>query len=146
MDVILVLRHAEKPEGIDLGVDETGAMDPESLVVRGWQRAGALVGLFGPSAPLPAPDRIYASAPVKLTTPDGRIGSRSKRPTETVSVLAAKVGQKIDGRFTKGQEEALADHVAKLTGITLVCWQHEGIPTIASTIAGSTAVVPASWP
>src|SRR5258707_8686182 len=37
---ILIIRHAEKPEaGGDSGVDSTGAPDPRSLTVRGWQRA-----------------------------------------------------------------------------------------------------------
>ncbi|MBL6617311.1 MAG: hypothetical protein ISP45_25085, partial [Reyranella sp.] len=71
MSVILVIRHAEKPDGVALGVDENGVIDEQSLIVRGWQRAGALVGLFGKGAPLPAPDRIYASATIKLKTPDG---------------------------------------------------------------------------
>ena len=35
---ILIIRHAEKPEpGGDSGVDPTGAPDPRSLTVRGWQ-------------------------------------------------------------------------------------------------------------
>lgn len=107
MTVILLMRHAEKPDGVALGVDEMGAADEQSLIVRGWQRAGALPGLFGKEAPLPAPDRIYATATLKLKTPDGKIGSRSKRPTETVSVLAARLGLKTNGTFTKGQEAAL---------------------------------------
>ena len=49
-------------EGPDLGIDETGGQDPESLTPRGWQRAGALAVFFGSKAGLPAPDRIYAAA------------------------------------------------------------------------------------
>src|SRR5262249_5826382 len=46
MPTILVIRHAEKPEGDDLGVDQKGNPTPESLIVRGWQRAGALAVFF----------------------------------------------------------------------------------------------------
>lgn len=146
MNVILVMRHAEKPDGVALGVDEMGAADEQSLTVRGWQRAGALVGLFGKDAPLPAPDRIYASATIKLKTPDGKIGSKSKRPAETVSVLAARLGLKTNGTFTRGQEAALVAAIATLAGTTLVCWQHETIPTIAANIMGNAVGLPAAWP
>jgi len=47
---IMIIRHAEKPEHHGpRGVDENGNEDKESLTVRGWQRAGALVQFFGPS-------------------------------------------------------------------------------------------------
>lgn len=146
MTAILLIRHAEKPDGTNLGIDETGATDEESLIVRGWQRAGALPGLFGKAAILPPPDRIYASASVKLKTADGRIGSRSKRPTQTVSVLSAKLGLKTNGTFTRGQEAALVSQIVPLDGVTLVCWQHEMIPAIAAGIMGSAVGLPTAWP
>ena len=40
---ILLIRHAEKPDGQDGGVNVDGACDEKSLTVRGWQRAGALI-------------------------------------------------------------------------------------------------------
>jgi hypothetical protein len=146
MTVIMVMRHAEKPDGVNLGVDETGVSDDESLIVRGWQRAGALPTLFGKGAVLPPPDRVYASASVKLKTADGKIGSRSKRPTQTVSVLSAKLGLKTKGTFTRGQEASLVAEIALLDGITLVCWQHEMIPTIAANVMGNAVGLPAVWP
>lgn len=146
MSVILVIRHAEKPDGIALGIDEKGAVDDQSLIVRGWQRAGALVGLFGKSATLAPPDRIYASATIKLKTPDGKIGSRSKRPAQTVSVLSARLGLKTNGAFTRGQESELVAEIALLQGTTLVCWQHEMIPIIAANIMGNGAGLPTDWP
>jgi hypothetical protein len=146
MNVIMLIRHAEKPDSVDLGVDETGLADDQSLIVRGWQRAGALPGLFGKDRPLPVPDRIYASPSVKLKTPDGKLGSWSKRPTQTVSVLAAKLGLKINGAFAKGQEMTLASQIAPLDGTTLVSWQHEMIPTIAAAIMGNRVGLPAAWP
>jgi hypothetical protein len=146
MNVIMVIRHAEKPDGVNLGVDETGVSDEQSLIVRGWQRAGALPSLFAKGAVLPSPDRIYASAAVKLKTVDGKIGSKSKRPTETVSVLAAKLGLKTKGAFTRGQEASLVAEIALLDGTTLVCWQHEMIPTIAANIMGNAVGLPPVWP
>jgi len=146
MSIILVMRHAEKPDGAALGVDETGAVDDQSLIVRGWQRAGALPGLFGTDRALPSPDRIFASAALKVRTADGKIGSRSKRPTQTVSVLAAALKMKINGTFTKGQEAALVSQIATVDGTILVSWQHEMIPVIAAALMGNGVGLPAAWP
>ena len=146
MSIILVIRHAEKPDGTNAGIDMKGGPDKESLIVRGWQRAGALPGLCGPSAKLPHPVRIYASAAGKHMTADGKIGSKSKRPMETVSVVAAKLQMPIDDTFTKGQETALVGKITTLDGVTLVCWQHEAIPAIATAILGSSDGVPDPWP
>jgi hypothetical protein len=42
-DRIVFIRHVEKP-GVDaaIGLEADGTANPESLTVRGWQRAGAL--------------------------------------------------------------------------------------------------------
>jgi len=42
---IMIIRHAEKPseDGLTNGVNMSGTKDPEDLIVRGWQRAGALL-------------------------------------------------------------------------------------------------------
>jgi hypothetical protein len=47
---IAFVRHAEKQpgDGPPHGVLVDGTPDPDSLIPRGWQRAGALVGLFVP--------------------------------------------------------------------------------------------------
>jgi hypothetical protein len=47
---IMVIRHAEKPDeaGTTFGVSVEGNQDPEALIVRGWQRAGALTTFFAP--------------------------------------------------------------------------------------------------
>jgi len=147
-DAVYIIRHAEKPEGAVQGVDLSGGADAESLTVRGWQRAGALASFFGSPAGLPAPNRIYASGPAKVHTAQGKVGSKSLRPYCTVSVLAAKLNPSLAPieKFTKGQESALAAEVAKLTGITLICWQHEDIPTIAQALSGRRTGLPATWP
>jgi hypothetical protein len=66
---IMIIRHAERPpdDGSANGVTLAGAQAPEELIVRGWQRAGALVRLFAPAGGhfadphLATPDTIFAS-------------------------------------------------------------------------------------
>jgi hypothetical protein len=118
---VMVIRHAEKPADPPppAGVTADGAQDPESLIVDGWQRAGALACLFAPSrGPLQSPEIatpqwIYASGIAKH--------SETARPQETtrrdVSV------QRLDGRVScgncpsfrnVGQLSALAVPVSRL--------------------------------
>jgi hypothetical protein len=75
--IIMIIRHAEKPDTKGLapfGVNSDGVQDWESLIIQGWQRAGALVVLFDPArGPLQAPglavpSLIYAANP---TTAEG---------------------------------------------------------------------------
>ena len=74
---IMVIRHAEKPgsyNGVNyFGVDGVGSVSgvagEKHLVTLGWERAGALVGLFalphGPETPvLATPQFLFASDPV----------------------------------------------------------------------------------
>ena len=145
-DTIFVIRHAEKPAGSAIGVNESGGTDPDSLIVRGWQRAGALACFFGVPGGLARPDRIYASASGKVHTAAGTTGSKSRRPVETVSVLAGKLGLPVFETFAKDQEPALVGAVKALTGVTLVCWRRDGIPAIAGAILGVPVGYPASWP
>jgi hypothetical protein len=144
-DTVYLIRHAEKPDGALAGVAASGDIDPESLIVPGWQRAGALVAFFSGDA-LAKPDRIYASAPEKVHTTAGKAGSKSQRPLETVSPLAAKIGTSPILTFTKGQEEAIADDLRKRSGTSLVCWQHEAIPQLAASLTGGDLAIPKTWP
>jgi hypothetical protein len=78
---------------------------------------------------------------------DDKVGSGSRRPMETVSELAHRLGLgDPDTSFTKGQEQALADKLKGLDGVTLVCWQHEAIPDIAARLAGLGVKIPSPWP
>jgi hypothetical protein len=144
----MIIRHAEKPDADgNTAVNESGQADPRSLIPRGWQRAGAWAELFQPSlgqqTKLPRPAAIFASAPAKQHDDNG---SKSRRPLETVSPLAAKLGIAVDTRFSKGDEQALAAEIGGLDGVVLVCWQHEDIPAIAAALAPAPAGVPARWP
>jgi broad specificity phosphatase PhoE len=147
MDCILLIRHAEKPHGSIKGVDADGTKDDEALTARGWQRAGALAVWFGSKEGLPKPDRIYASAPEReRVAGQGKVGSKSSRPVQTVSPLAEKMPTTIIQTYTKDQEPALVDELVGLKGTTLVCWQHEAIPAIAKIILGTDKGVPDPWP
>ena len=41
-DVVMIIRHAEKPDGSAPGLDEDGNEDDSSLTAVGWQRARGL--------------------------------------------------------------------------------------------------------
>ena len=141
---VIFIRHAEKPDG-DLpgpGLTEEGIEDPESLVVRGWQRAGGLALLLsGSSGALSRPDRIYASGVEKK---DGT-GSRSKRPLQTVAPLGRKLGLVIVDRFSKGEESDLASELDGFGGVTLVSWQHQSIPEVVRNLVAVPTPAP-TWP
>jgi hypothetical protein len=157
---IMLIRHAEKPHGNHLGVTDKGEQDPESLIVKGWQRAGALVALFDPAKSalqntnLAVPTAVYASNPVTSSDASGgkagkKIGSKSERPLETITPLAKRLNLHPDLSFVEGQEHDLATAVLKASGIVLICWQHEKIPDIVRHIVGAnppSPPYPASWP
>ncbi|HEY2156123.1 MAG TPA: hypothetical protein VGH33_10870 [Isosphaeraceae bacterium] len=145
---IMIIRHAEKPDGVSRGVDPNGSPDDEALTVRGWQRSGGLVALFDPArgplqtAALARPGRIFASqsSPTK----------HSQRPFQTVAALAQRLGiSPVTFDHTKIPD--LVDAVLAATGAVLISWQHEDIPAIARAIADKsklpvTPVSPSPWP
>lgn len=140
---ILIIRHAEKPAlfGKPHGVDIDGEPHPHSLIVRGWQRAGALVPFFcDPRTPkIKRPTRVY-SPPSHGT--DGDHG----RPYETIVAVAAGLNVEPQTRFTLDEEEALAKHVLATSGVVLIGWEHKRIPHIVNAILGDTTTAPQSWP
>jgi hypothetical protein len=143
---IILLRHAEKPakDGAPYGITRKGERSKESLEVRGWQRAGALANLFAPGSEhfqhraLATPQFLYASKPLR------RKGSR--RPLETITPLAEKLGIKINTEFQRSQLVSMVEDVVSRQGVVLICWQREYIPDIASLILGAKNVAPAEWP
>jgi hypothetical protein len=145
---IMIVRHAEKPVGHLAGVNEAGESSSRDLIVRGWQRAGALACLFAPAHgplqnPLLArPAFIFASAATDDPVPGN---SRSHRSQETVRPLAELIGVEVDLRFSKGQEKPLAGAAIACDGPVLIAWQHENISVIANAIL-SPKVAPQTWP
>ena len=144
---ILLVRHAEKPieNGPPFGVTIDGVLDPESLIPRGWQRAGALVSLFAPGADatvrpsaLPRPTHLFAS--------QVGVDSSSRRPRETLEPLAERLGLTIDTRFLKEQAADVIDAIRGIDGVVLVSWEHRLIPLMAERIVGDPSGLPAVWP
>jgi len=142
----MVIRHAEKPAdtGAPFGVNADGNQDPESLIVQGWQRAGAVASLFAPSrGPLQSPDLstpqfLYASGTAKH--------SSSERPQETITPLASKLSLSLNTNFLKGDEANMVKDAISQNGVVLICWEHQAIPDIANNILGNTTTVPQKWP
>jgi hypothetical protein len=145
----MLIRHAEKPDGKRLGPGLTvlGIADKKSLVIRGWQRAGAWAALLGATAAsedFPQPDFIYAAKP----DDDEHVAEVGKRPYETIIPLAQKlrIDPVID--FAKGQEGDLADRLGRLSGVVLVSWEHKAIvQSLLPALLGAqeTPEVPSRW-
>jgi len=142
-DKIMLIRHGEKPDGDSKGIDAKGKEDAKELVVRGWQRGGALVRLLAPrdgkfvEPRLAQPKTIFASAVGKH--------SKSLRPQHTVLELAQALGLTLDLRFPKGEEAGLAKAAAAATGPVLIAWEHEGLPDIVNGIVGDKTICPQKW-
>jgi hypothetical protein len=156
----MIIRHAEKPPNPP---NTTGPWDVQangqsgngkSLIVPGWQRAGALNAYFAsfnaslPSASITKPDYIYAANPTGET----------QRPWETVVPLAAWLNyQQNTPQFNtsfsiNGGEGPLVQQVLGLGGVVLICWEHDNImPNMISAINAlipitNFAKIPAKWP
>ncbi len=141
--VVMVIRHGEKPDGSDQGIDANEKKDKSSLTQTGWDRARGLVNLFAPAQGrtrpgLGRPRAIYAAG--KNAEGDGT------RTRETVAPLAANLGVTVDTQYGKGDEQALVEHVVTQPGPTLISWQHEEIPAIAASFPGLTPTPPSQWP
>ena len=157
---IMIIRHAEKPHKPPnkkgpwdvLADGQSGS--GKSLIVQGWQRAGALNAFFAPykarpvNSAIATPDYIYAA------TPDGE----TQRPWETVTPLAAwlKYGQntpQFNTNFSVGSGEAqMVQSVTSLGGTVLICWEHNNImPNIMKAIHEAVPIanytsIPNAWP
>jgi broad specificity phosphatase PhoE len=142
-DVLMIIRHGEKPDGEEPGLDAAGAQDDSSLTTVGWQRAHALVGLFDPAqgdprAGLARPTTIYAAG----ATDDGE----GQRTRETVAPLAEALGIPVDTEYGKGDEDKLVEKILAQPGPTLISWQHGEIPAIAEELTNVSPAPPEEWP
>ncbi|HKF50204.1 MAG TPA: hypothetical protein VKB38_22780 [Terracidiphilus sp.] len=130
---IMIIRHGEKPPkkgGPPFDVQENGQPgNGKSLIVPGWQRAGALNAFFAPWNAKPAnksiatPDCIYAASPV----------NESQRPCETVTPLAAWLNfaqgsPQFNVSFSiGGGEKDMVKSMLAQSGNALICWEHDHI-------------------
>lgn len=144
--IIMVIRHAEKADSESGGVLQSGEDNRNSLSVRGWQRAGALVPLFAPGRRQPLDARLaepaaliseYADAP-------GSEEKHSKREEQTLGPLAEKLGIKPNFGFGKGQENEAVAAARQATGPVLIAWEHKNLFKLASAI--TTDPLPDNWP
>lgn len=134
---IMVIRHAEKPTGKFQGVTPKGNQDPESLIVPGWQRAGALARFFAvPPSPLSVPQFLFAADAEKATN--------SERPIQTITPLSDKLGLPINTNWKKKQWSEMTTAALQSKGVVLICWQHDDIPSIANQIMGQNTAP--QWP
>ena len=161
-DTIYIIRHGEKPAdpppvaagqaavaapGPPFGVDFQGNQDPHSLLPRGWQRSGALAVLFDPAL---GPLQASLTTPAALLSPS--YGSTAKttghRTYQTIQGLSDRLGVAIVSAFAEVSEAQLAASVvSSYSGVVLICWEHDHIPAIATSlpiVAGT--VIPQPWP
>ena len=158
---IYIIRHGEKPADLPavapgqappapappFGVDFQGNQDPHSLLPRGWQRSGALAALFAPALGAP---QAGLQNPATLLSPS--YGSQDKtagqRTYQTIQGLSDRLGIAIVSSYAEGQESQLAANVvSSYAGVVLICWEHDHIPSLASslpTVPGT--VIPQTWP
>ena len=154
-DAIYLIRHGEKPEEPvprrpapgHRGVDFHGNHNEHSLLPRGWQRSGALAVLFDPSR---EPLRAGLQVPGMLISPSyGDDGKTARHRThQTISGISQRLGIAITTDFAKGHEPHLAAALLQSgPGAVLVCWDHAGIPALASALPlARGTVIPKRWP
>jgi hypothetical protein len=133
-DVVMIIRHGEKPVSGAAGVTEAGKSDTHSLTAKGWRRAGALAPFFA-GGRVPRPTKFFASK--------GK--SASMRPLQTVQEAAKVLGLPIDTSFdVETVEAAFGAILKKSTGVTVVSMEHTSIVNVAKAAFG--VPVPATWP
>ncbi|MEW6644775.1 MAG: phosphoglycerate mutase family protein [Pseudomonadota bacterium] len=158
---IMFIRHGEKPEpgGDAVGVTAKGKEHKESLIVRGWERAGALARFFcpRPGSPAPVPPYTLISQPATVFAckhkDDKDAGgdkekAGSRRPEETVKPLvklleeSGKVTFDLDWAYD--QTRQAVDAILKTAGVVLVSWEHHAIPVMVKLIDAALPVP--DWP
>jgi len=160
-DIIYIIRHGEKPadppavapgqtppaSAPPFGIDFQGNQNLHSLLPRGWQRSGALAVLFDPTA---GPLQAGLQTPATLLSPS--YGSADKtadhRTYQTIQALSDRLGLAIVSGCAEGDEPALAAAVvSQNSGVVLICWEHDHIPSLASSLpAAAGTVIPQAWP
>jgi hypothetical protein len=141
---IMLIRHAEKPapSGPPFGITASGKQDPRSLIVLGWQRAGALVELFDPTdgelrrPGLVRPTQLFASNPDR---------TKSRRPLETITPLSQKMGLPVQTPVLETDTAAIAQILSATPGSPLAAWPHQHIPAIARSLGTVIPTPPAKW-
>jgi hypothetical protein len=142
----MIIRHAEKPDptgGSPFGVSLDGVESAHDLTARGWQRAGALIGLFKPRTGGQMPARL--ATPLVIFATAVSEGSKSRRPQDTIQPLAEALGIAPDISHAEEDSQGLAQAALTAKGPLLIAWHHEHIPDVVDAIAGR-ALAPRPWP
>lgn len=146
-DKIMLIRHAERPSPDKKfrGVDLTGRKNKESITVRGWQRAGALVRFFAPHN-----DRFAHKAlarPMILFACKAGPSAPSLRPQHSLLPLAELLEDvELNCDYYEGEETALVRKVLSVRGPALIAWKHLTMHVIANLILENTSTAPQYWP
>jgi hypothetical protein len=141
--VVMIIRHGEKPpdQGVSpKGIDVDGNENDHALTPTGWVRAGALAHLFGSGGALPqglsVPTQFYAS----------QGDTKSLRPMQTLSPLAARVGSYVITKYSRDDVKPLAAELRARGGISLIAWESDALPTIPAALGPVDPAPPAVWP
>jgi hypothetical protein len=132
--------------GLGLDLHRKAKADDKSLVIRGWERAGAWAALFG--TPLGAgdfsrPSVIYAASPDADS-----LDETSQRPFQTVIPLGERLGIVPVTTYSVGQEAKLISEILHCSGVVLISWEHRAITEkIVPGIAGEQKIedLPHKW-
>jgi len=131
----MIIRHAEKPPKPP---NKAGPWDVlangqsgggQSLIVPGWQRAGALSAFFAPYQSTPSNPEIATPNYIYAANPNGE----TQRPWETVTPLAAWLNYTPDSAqfnvsySVGGGEPDLVTSVLAVSGVVLIYWEHHNI-------------------
>jgi len=146
--ILLLIRHAEKPGGAwpGPGLTDAGVEDKKSLVIRGWQRAGAWAALFalGRAPDFPVPGQLFAAQPGDSGDADD---GPSRRPAQTLTPLAARLNLPLDTQHPLGDEAGLVTEVLGLSGVVLVAWEHKAIvEALIPKLPVTSGSPPTAWP
>ncbi len=159
--MIYIIRHGEKPAdpppvakgkpppapAAPFAVNDQGVQDDHSLLPRGWQRSGALAVLFDPAL---GPRQAGLLTPAALLSPSygDPVKTAAHRTHETIQGLSDRLGLAIVSAFAEGQEAQLAASVVSgYSGVVLICWEHDHIPALASSVPTTPGTaIPQKWP
>ena len=145
---LLLIRHGEKPFRGCQGVDAQGKANPDGLIPKGWERAGALVTLFAPNG-----TTVHSALPTPGALVSPQYSGLVHRPYLTLIPLSQRLkitivsSHDVDAHPAKIARSLLATESA----VVLVCWEHEHLVNIAGAIAAAVTMAnpgdrPASWP
>lgn len=142
-EVIMVIRHGEKPAGGYRGVTEEGVPSKKSLTIAGWIRAGALMELFAAAGDQSRPG-LFRPHTLFASNRDGP-GGGSEGEQETLRPLARRLGLALNTDHGVGEESALAAAAQAAEGPVLICWKHDYVGAIVDCL-GRVDPAPRGWP